>query len=328
MLPSEAAAGLRRRRRRGFGFAAAPSAGAPPLLATATSAPGCCCAAAAAAGHRPSSCACACATCATVPSARAGCRRARSRSPGSRQSPRAPGRAHCSPAACTPRRRRGARSRPRAAAPSRPGSASRRSPRAGGPASLRPHRAGAWPPETRCWRGGPEPSASPWRASTSSAGESDRERSPCLPRSRGAGSSPRPPVLVPRRRLADERDQIVEVGALDGHRDAVLERGHPQPAVRISAEQTERKVSSAALDARPRRTSSQTRRADRSATAGRRWSPSSAARPRPCTSGRSAATRAGSPRAGARRRASLGRATSPARACDGRGAGRGGAAPA
>ena len=177
--------------------------------------------------------ACAGATCATVPSARAGCRRAHWRSPGSRRVPRGPGRARCSRAACTPRRRRGARRRLRAATPSRPGSASRRSPRAGGHASSRPLPAGAWPPGTRCWRDDPAPSASPWRASTSSAGESDRGVRLAFPDRAEQDPRARRPVLVPRRRLADEGHQIVEVGALDGHRDAVLERGHPQTAVWI-----------------------------------------------------------------------------------------------
>src|SRR5262249_3412199 len=40
-------------------------------------------------------------------------------------------------------------------------------------------------------------------------------------------------VLVPRRRLGDQSNQVVEVGALNDHRDPVGERGHPQPAVRV-----------------------------------------------------------------------------------------------
>src|SRR5437763_985469 len=40
-------------------------------------------------------------------------------------------------------------------------------------------------------------------------------------------------ILLPGRRLGDERDEIVEIGALDHHRDAVGKRGHPQPAVRV-----------------------------------------------------------------------------------------------
>ena len=35
------------------------------------------------------------------------------------------------------------------------------------------------------------------------------------------------------RRLRHERDEIVEVGALDAHRDAVGERDQAQPAVRV-----------------------------------------------------------------------------------------------
>ncbi|OLE01689.1 MAG: hypothetical protein AUG91_00650 [Actinobacteria bacterium 13_1_20CM_4_69_9] len=41
------------------------------------------------------------------------------------------------------------------------------------------------------------------------------------------------PVLLPGRRLRDERDQIVEVGALDRHGDAVRQRHDPQPPVRV-----------------------------------------------------------------------------------------------
>ena len=41
------------------------------------------------------------------------------------------------------------------------------------------------------------------------------------------------PVLLPRRRLADEGDEVVEVGALDRRRDPVGERRHPQPPVRV-----------------------------------------------------------------------------------------------
>ena len=40
-------------------------------------------------------------------------------------------------------------------------------------------------------------------------------------------------VLLPGRRLRDERDEIVEVGALDRSRDAVGEGGHAQPPVRV-----------------------------------------------------------------------------------------------
>src|SRR5207244_2338600 len=40
-------------------------------------------------------------------------------------------------------------------------------------------------------------------------------------------------ILFPRRRLRDERDEVVEVGALDAHRDAVGERDQPQPPVRV-----------------------------------------------------------------------------------------------
>ena len=40
-------------------------------------------------------------------------------------------------------------------------------------------------------------------------------------------------VLLPRRRLRDERDEVVEVRTLDGRRDPVGERGHAQPAVRV-----------------------------------------------------------------------------------------------
>ena len=40
-------------------------------------------------------------------------------------------------------------------------------------------------------------------------------------------------ILLPRRRLRDERDEIVEVGALDPHRDAVGERDQAQPPVRV-----------------------------------------------------------------------------------------------
>ena len=59
-------------------------------------------------------------------------------------------------------------------------------------------------------------------------------------------------VLLPRRRLRDERDEIVEVGTLDRRRDAVGERGHPQAAVRVlggadGEERLERALAGAAL---------------------------------------------------------------------------------
>ena len=41
------------------------------------------------------------------------------------------------------------------------------------------------------------------------------------------------PVLLPRRRLGDERDEVVEVGALDRRRDAVGERRHAQAPVGV-----------------------------------------------------------------------------------------------
>ncbi|MGH3000866.1 MAG: hypothetical protein ACRDNM_16355, partial [Gaiellaceae bacterium] len=41
------------------------------------------------------------------------------------------------------------------------------------------------------------------------------------------------PLLLPRRRLRHERDEVVEVGALDAHRHAVLERHQPQAPVRV-----------------------------------------------------------------------------------------------
>src|SRR5215204_4728002 len=40
-------------------------------------------------------------------------------------------------------------------------------------------------------------------------------------------------VLFPRRRLGDERDEVIEVRALDLHRDAVGERDQPEPPVRV-----------------------------------------------------------------------------------------------
>ena len=46
-------------------------------------------------------------------------------------------------------------------------------------------------------------------------------------------ADPREAVLLPRRRLGDERDEVVEVGAVDLHRHAVGERDHPQPPVRV-----------------------------------------------------------------------------------------------
>src|SRR5581483_5221050 len=41
------------------------------------------------------------------------------------------------------------------------------------------------------------------------------------------------PVLLPRRRLRDERDEVVEAGAVDAHGHAVGERHHPQAAVGV-----------------------------------------------------------------------------------------------
>ena len=40
-------------------------------------------------------------------------------------------------------------------------------------------------------------------------------------------------ILVPGWGLRDERDEIVEIGALDLHRDSVGEGHHPQPAIRV-----------------------------------------------------------------------------------------------
>ncbi len=64
-------------------------------------------------------------------------------------------------------------------------------------------------------------------------------------------------VLLPGRRLTDQGDEIVEVGALDGHRDAVLQRGHAQAAVGIlrradREEGLERELGRAALGELPR----------------------------------------------------------------------------
>ena len=150
-----------------------------------------------------------------------------------------------------------------------------------------------------------------------------RARAPVLRLARGAREAPRPAgedlvgrvdlaladraqqdpdarraVLLPRRRLRHERDEVVEVGALDGHRDAIGERDHAQPAVRVLGgarreELLERDLRRAALGELLGRT----RRARRSGSGGPRSSPRTAARPRRGTSGRRAATRAGSPRA-------------------------------
>ena len=95
---------------------------------------------------------------------------------------------------------------------------------------------------------------------------SGRARRPSPRRSRAAVMrTPGQPVLLPGRRLGDERDEVVEVGALDLHRDAVGERDHPQPPVRVlggagEEELLERTPCSSAL----RRASSRTRRARRS----------------------------------------------------------------
>ena len=126
-------------------------------------------------------------TSAPAPSGREGSRPGRSRSPGSARDPLAPDRAARWPAACSRRPMRAALRRRRVAARARPGRASRRCPRGGGRASSRRRRAGASPPGTRRWPGGPAPCGSRARASTSSGRGSGRVRSPCPRRPRGAG---------------------------------------------------------------------------------------------------------------------------------------------
>ncbi len=58
-------------------------------------------------------------------------------------------------------------------------------------------------------------------------------RRACPRRSRAAGCGRRPSGPSPTAGLRDERDEVVEVGAVDRHRDAVGERDQAQPAVRV-----------------------------------------------------------------------------------------------
>ena len=127
----------------------------------------------------------------------------------------------CSRAACSPRPRRAAPRRPRAAAPSRRGT------------SLAAFSSCRWPREFA--------SAPSRRLASGNSALARRScalrvacaslhvqraricpaRPACPRRSRGAACGRRAPVLLPRRRLRDERDEIVEVGPVDPHRDAV-----------------------------------------------------------------------------------------------------------
>ena len=97
------------------------------------------------------------------------------------------------------------------------------------------------------------------------AGELPRPASEDLVGRRGLPLADRPqedshaggPVLLPRQRLADERDEIVEVGPLDRRRHPIGQGGHPQAAVLVLGradreERLERTLAGAALGELPR----------------------------------------------------------------------------
>ena len=127
------------------------------------------------------------------------------------------------------------------AAPLRPGAGARcrlaqagpRSPRAGDRASWRPPRAAASPPDTPGWHGDPASCVSPGQVATSSVRGSVRRVRLALADRSEQDAHACGAVLVPRWSLCDERDQIVEVRALDGCRNPVGKSRHPQPPVLV-----------------------------------------------------------------------------------------------
>ena len=140
----------------------------------------------------------------------------------------------CSRAACTPRPRRAARRRSRSEAPLRRRRAWPRSPRAGARASSRALRAVAFASGY---------SALALRSSTLRTARASRhvQRARICSGASGRAFADRAQqdphalyaILLPRRRLRDERDEVVEARAVDGHTDAVRQRHHSQPAVRV-----------------------------------------------------------------------------------------------
>ncbi len=195
----------------------------------------CACPVACAASPQPaSSCAAGGAGGRGVPSAPGGRPRARSRPRRSSRAPRAPPRAGGSPAACSPPRRRAARPR------SPIGSSFAAAASLAAFSSCRCPREFASAPSSRFASGY---SALALRSSTLRTARARRhvQRARICSGASGRALADRAQqdphaldaVLLPRRRLRDERDEVVEARAVDGHPDAVGERHHPQPAVRV-----------------------------------------------------------------------------------------------